>query len=297
MQIKKDALEVYTPEFLLSPEPLYAQLRTSEPVCRVKLPGGAEGWWITRYEDVEAALKDPRLTKNPHSVMPPERLDGVDPAARDLYALITSHMLYVDPPDHTRLRSLVGLAFTPGLIEQWRGRIQNITDELLNAVQTRGEMEVIEDLAFPLPMNIISEMLGIPQEDRAQFHEWTKVIIGNTSHIPTFLMIFSEVQAFTQYLFALIERRRQAPTSDLISRLIQPEEDDDRFSANELVAMIFLLIIAGHETTANLIGNGVLALLQHPDQMRLLQQDSTLLPSAIEELLRYDAPVYSATSR
>ena len=135
MPAKKEALEVYTPEFFLSPEPLYAQLRASEPVCRVKLPSGIEGWWITRNEDVETALKDPRLTKNPHTVLPASSLDGVDPVARDLYSLITSHMLYLDPPDHTRLRSLVGKAFTPMLIEHLRGRIQSVTDTLLDAVQ------------------------------------------------------------------------------------------------------------------------------------------------------------------
>jgi cytochrome P450 len=297
MPAKKETLEVYTPEFFLSPEPLYTQLRASEPVCRVKLPSGIEGWWITRYEDVEAALKDPRLTKNPHNVLPAGSLDGVDPVARDLYSLITSHMLYADPPDHTRLRSLAGKAFTPNLVEHLRGRVQSVTDELLDAVQTQSRMDVISDLAFPLPITVISDMLGIPEEDREQFRVWTTIIIGNTAYIQTLLSVLPEVTAFKEYLLALIERRRQYPTEDLISKLVQVEEAGDQLSSNELVAMIFLLILAGYETTANLIGNGVLALLEHPDQMHLLQQDPTLLKPAIEELLRYNGPLYSTTSR
>ncbi|QBD81126.1 cytochrome P450 [Ktedonosporobacter rubrisoli] len=297
MQGKQDTLEVYTPEFFLNPETLYVQLRASRPVCRVRLLNGTEGWWITHYEDVKAALKDSRLTKNPHSVLPASELEGIDADVRHLYSLITSHMLFSDPPNHTRLRSLVSKAFTPALIEQWHDRIQSITDALLDAVQPRGTMEVIHDFAFPLPITVISEMLGVVQEDREQFKAWSQVLVGNTSTLHALLPVISEAKAFLNYLFALIEQKRESPADDLISRLVQAEEAGDQLSADELVSMIFLLIIAGHETTTNFIGNAVLALLQHPDQMRALQEDPTLLQGAIEELLRYDTPVFSTTNR
>jgi cytochrome P450 len=297
MQAEEHAMMAYTTEFLTNPNPLYAQLRASQPACRVRLPSGVEAWWITRYEDVAATLKDPRLTKNPRTLLPPEQLASFGSEAHTVFKLITSHMLYSDPPDHTRLRALVGKAFTPVLIERWRTRIQAITDELLDAVQDRGEMELIGEFAAPLPITLISEMLGVPNKDHQQFRAWSNVLIGNTSSIHQLLPVVPEAKAFTEYLASMIDLRRQHTTDDLISELIQAEEAGDRLSSDELVAMILLLLIAGHETTVNLIGNGVLALLQHPDQMRLLQQDPSLLKPAIEELLRYDPPAYSSTNR
>jgi cytochrome P450 len=183
------------------------------------------------------------------------------------------------------------------MIEQWRTRIQEITDELLDKVQERGAMELINDFAFPLPMTVISEMLGVPEADRAQFRAWSNQIIDTVGHLDRWTGIAPDIMAFVQYLYGFINQRRQQPQDDLVSRLIQVEEEGDKLTENELISMIFLLLVAGHETTVNLIGNGVLALLLHPDQIVLLQQNPELIKPAIEELLRYNGPLYTATNR
>jgi len=206
-------------------------------------------------------------------------------------------MLSSDPPDHTRLRGLVNKAFTPRMIEQWRTRIQEITDELLDAVQERSEMELMSEFAFPLPMTVISEMLGIPDADRHQFRVWSNLIINSVGYQERWEQIVPDMMAFAQYLFGFINQRRQHPTDDLVSRLIQVEEEGDKLTETELISMIFLLLVAGHETTVNLIGNAVLALLLHPDQITILQQHPELIKPAIEELLRYNGPLYTATNR
>ncbi|MBO0794905.1 MAG: cytochrome P450 [Ktedonobacteraceae bacterium] len=208
-------------------------------------------------------------------------------------------MLTVDPPDHSRLRSLAAKAFTPRMIEQLRPRIQQITNELLDAVEEHGQMDLIQDFAFPLPITVISEMLGIPPEDRARFRAWTQVFLAmpEGTSFEKDPVRSATLNDFIHYIRTLLDKKREHPGEDLVSGLVLAEENGDQLSETELVSTVFLLIIAGRETTVNLIGNGTLALLEHPDQLRLLQQNPSLISSAVEELLRYTSPVALATPR
>jgi cytochrome P450 len=208
-------------------------------------------------------------------------------------------LLFKNPPDHTRLRGLVHKAFTPRMVEQMRGTVQSITDGLLDRVQANGAMDLIADLAYPLPVTVIAEMLGIPEQDRDTFHHWSDALgrsLDLTDDPTVYQRAALAATEFTAYLRELAARRRAEPTQDLLSALVAVEEAGVHLSEIELYATCALLLIAGHETTINLIGNGTLALLQHPDQLRLLQQEPSLMRNAIEELLRYDSPV-QMTSR
>ncbi len=291
-------LDVTTSAFKINPYPIFAQLRHQDPIHQINLPGGHPAWLITRYEDADAILRDERFVKNPHNVFTPEEF-AADPMAlpREITGFVNQHMLNMDPPDHARLRSLVNLSFTPRMIEQWRGRIQEITDELIDAVEHKGEMDLIDQFAFPLPVIVISEMLGVPSSEREKFRVWSNALTETAGNPEAFRQTQGELMAFYLYLSQLIESKRQAPTNDLLSKLIQTEEQGDKLSQSELLSMVFLLIVAGHETTVNLIGNGVLALLEHPDQMQLLKDEPGLIKTAVEEFLRYRGPIMIATQR
>ena len=282
-----------------NPSAFFGKLRAQEPLSYITNFGGFGGAWIaTTYDDAIAILKDPRFIRDMRKVSPPE--DGQAPNERlaflaKLFAW-RRDMLQVDPPDHTRLRGLVSKAFTPRMIEQLRPRIQQITDALLDTVQNQGQMDLINDFALPLPITVISEMLGIPPTDRQQFRAWSQTLVNDTVDPQQEAAVVAALEAFLHYIKILLAEKRAHPGTDLTSGLVHAEEHGDTLSENELISMIFLLIVAGHETTVNLIGNGTLALLQHPDQMRQLRADPSLLPSAIEELLRYTPPV-SITAR
>ena len=290
-------VDLFDPAFKADPYPTYARLRSSAPVYRAALPDGRGVWLITRYEDVLAVLKDKRFVKDWRGALTPEQLAQVPPIPEVMKPL-SRNMLDTDPPDHERLRALVSKAFTPRLIERLRPRVQAISDGLLDAVQDRGEMDLIDDYAFPLPITVIAELLGVPAEDRNNFREWSDAAVsGNASQEYMEEILIPHMQAFTDYLRALFEEKRANPGDDLVSALVRAEEAGDRLSEDELLGMVFLLLVAGHETTVNLIGNGVLALLQHPDQLRKLKEDPSLIKPAIEELLRYDGPVETSTER
>ena len=290
-------IDLFDPTFKADPYPTYASLRSSAPVYRAALPDGRGVWLITRYEDVLAVLKDKRFVKDWRGALTPEQLAQVPPIPEVMKPL-SQNMLDTDPPDHERLRALVSKAFTPRLIERLRPRVQAISDGLLDAVQDRGEMDLIDDYAFPLPITVIAELLGVPAEDRNNFREWSDAAVsGNASQEYMEEILIPHMQAFTDYLRALFEEKRANPGDDLVSALVRAEEAGDRLSEDELLGMVFLLLVAGHETTVNLIGNGVLALLQHPDQLRKLKEDPSLIKPAIEELLRYDGPVETSTER
>ena len=290
-------VDLFDPAFKADPYPTYARLRSSAPVYRAALPDGRGVWLITRYEDVLAVLKDKRFVKDWRGALTPEQLAQVPPIPEVMKPL-SRNMLDTDPPDHERLRALVSKAFTPRLIERLRPRVQAISDGLLDAVQDRGEMDLIDDYAFPLPITVIAELLGVPAEDRNNFREWSDAAVsGNASQEYMEEILIPHMQAFTDYLRALFEEKRANPGDDLVSALVRAEEAGDRLSEDELLGMVFLLLVAGHETTVNLIGNGVLALLQHPDQLRKLKEDPSLIKPAVEELLRYDGPVETSTER
>ncbi len=280
-----------------NPYPFYAQLREQESLARFSWRG-MEMWLATTYEDAVAILKDPRFVLDRQEVEPLEggqRSMGGN-APRYVPLAGRRYLLNTDPPDHTRLRSLVSKAFTPRMIAQLRPRIQQITDELLDVVQDKGQMDLIADFAFPLPITVISEMLGIPTTQRQQFRDWTQTIVQSLEPGKEAAGMAAE-EAFINYIQTLLASKREHPDNDLTSGLMLAEEQGDTLSENELIAMILLLITAGHETTVNLIGNGVLALLEHAEQLHQLRADPALLPSAIEELLRYTAPVSLSTPR
>jgi len=290
-------VDLFDPAFKVNPYPTYARLRSTAPVHRAALPDGRGVWLITRYDDVLAVLKDERFVKDWRKVMTPEQLDQV-PAIPEVMKPLSRNMLDTDPPDHERLRALVSKAFTPRLIERMRGRVQAITDALLDTVEGQGDIDLIDDYAFPLPVTVIAELLGVPSEDRDRFRQWSDAAVsGNATQEYMEKILIPHMQAFTDYLLAMFEEKRKNPKDNLVSALVQAEEAGDKLSEDELLGMVFLLLIAGHETTVNLIGNGVLALLEHPEQLRRLRDDPSLIKSAVEELLRYDGPVETSTER
>jgi cytochrome P450 len=255
-------------------------------------PFGA--WVLTRHDDVWAALHDPRLSAARVTAMQASA-GRADLAA--LFSLVAKRMVFTDPPQHTRLRGLVSQAFKPHVIEAMRGHIQDVVNRLLDQVQDQGRMDVIADFAFPLPATVIAELLGVPPQDRDQLKKWSDEFILIISADPTTIApeVYERCGAasakLTYYFRGIVAQRRAHPRNDLLSMLEQVEEQGDRLSEEELFATANLLLVAGHETTTNLIGNGLLALLRHPDQMEKLRDDPALVPGAVEEMLRYDNPV------
>jgi cytochrome P450 PksS len=283
-------------EFKADPYPFYARLRAEAPVCRVALPGKQTAWLITRYDDVVAVLKDERLAKDKRNALTPEQASK-QPWVPAMFKPLERNMLDLDAPDHTRLRALVHKAFTPRLIERMQERIQKLADELLDTVQNRWAMDLIRDYALPIPTTIIAQMLGVPVADRHRFHRWSSTIVASNPSGWGMLKAIPNAIAFMRYIRKLIHARRDNPQDDLLSALVLAEEATDQLSEDELLAMIFILLVAGHETTVNLIGNGMLALLEHPDQLGKLRDDPELIQSAVEELLRYGSPVETGTER
>ncbi|MEY9995412.1 cytochrome P450 [Streptomyces sp. V4I8] len=274
--------------FRTDPHSVYARLRERGPVHRVRLQvpdEHHEAWLVVGYEEARAAFADPRLAKDGSKI-------GVTFLDEQL---IGKYLLVADPPQHTRLRGLITRAFTMRRVEQLRPRIQQITDELLDAMLPRGRADLVDSFAYPLPITVICELLGVPEIDRTEFRKLSTEAVAPTS-------AESEYDAFVRlaaYLTELIEdKRRTGPSADLLGDLIRTTaEDGDRLSPEELRGMAFILLIAGHETTVNLITNAVHALLTHPDQLAALRADMTLIDGAIEEALRYEGPVENATFR
>ena len=287
--------------YFQDPLRVFARMREQSPVTSVVTPEGQRAWLITRYEDVRKALADPRLSKDWRKLRSPGFVP--DPSVGFLMA----HMLNADPPDHTRLRRLVQKAFTPGRVAALRPRIEAITASLLDAMagggsrvggaagdSPDGATDLITAFAFPLPMTVICELLGIPDDDREEFKTWSKVILSSTA---TFDEYRAAGGAMYAYFTRLLADKRAAPADDLLSALITARDSGDSLDEPELLAMIFLLLVAGHETTVNLIATGTLALLTHPSELSRLRADPSLLPGAIEELLRYANPLNHATDR
>lgn len=262
----------------------YARLREQVPAVPVIMPGhGVRPWLITRYDDVRAALADPRLFKDLRKV---SHVSGG--------RLFSTNMLNTDPPDHERLRRLIAAAFTTRRVELLRPRIAEITDGLLSVMEGQDEVDLIDAFAFPLPVTVICELLGIPVADRDKFRVWTADLLSETSAPGRAPAARLEMSSYFQ---ALITERRGVPADDMVTALIQARDHEDRLSENELEAMLFLLLVAGHETTVNLIASGTLALLTHPSSLARLRSDPSLLPSAVEELLRFTSPVSHGTFR
>jgi len=289
------AVNIASPAFKANPFPFYARLRAEAPVCRMTLPTRETAWLITRYDDAAVVLRDERFVKDTINALTPKQAAN-QRWFRKVFKSLKRNMLNRDPPDHTRLRGLVK-AFSPRLIEQMRGRIEKLTNDLLDAVQSRGRMDLIRDYALPLPATVIAELLGVPVQDRHAFHRGTNAIISAGSSTWAMLNAMPSAWWLIRYIRKLVKKRRADPRDDLVSALARAEEAGDTLSDDELTAMVFLLLAAGHETTVNLIGNGILALLEHPEQMEKLRNDPTLIRPAVEEFLRYTSPVEMATER
>lgn len=313
--------DLFSPQFKTNAHAIFAQMRQECPIYPHKAPNGSTIWYFTSYEDVTAVLRDnDHFVKNRANALPtaPNR-------RTPFHQRINENMLFADPPAHTRLRALVNQAFTPRRVEQLAPRIQTIADELLDQVQKQRQMDLIAAFALPLPVRVICELLGIPPADQAQVADWSQAIISPGSRGLNYSARDRKLKAFLAYLQGLFAQRQRNPQDDLTTALVQAEEAGDRLTEAELFSMVALLLVTGHETTVNLIGNGMLALLQNPEQMVLLQQgieerrakreereypslltphsslftlrSSNLLETAIEELLRYDGPVETSTTR
>lgn len=282
----------FLPEFRENPYPFYHRLRSADPVHWSEFAGR---WVLTRYSDCVAVLRDAtRFSADPNSWSGFAEFLAAQGGPGPMVQMQTKWMLLKDPPDHTRLRTLVTKAFTPRVAEGMRPRVQAIIDHLLDEVQAGGRMDLIAALAFPLPTIVICEMLGVPAADRERFQGWARDLARSLDPIVTPEIIAAADQAtlaFLDYFRLLVAKRRHDPQNDLLSGLIAAEEQGDHLSEDELLATAILLLGAGHETTMNLIGNGTLALLRNPDQLEKLKSDPTLIQSTVEELLRYDGSV------
>ena len=286
-------------DYFQDPHAHFARLREEGPVTPVVLPHGDRVWLVTRYGDVRAALADPRLHKDWAG-----KLTAPDWTPDAVTGYLSMHLLNADPPDHTRLRKLVSRAFTARRVAGLRPRVEAITADLLDALDARFALlketggqeavDLIEALAFPLPVTVICELLGVPVGDREKFGEWSHAMVDSAGEPGAFRAAGT---AMFYYFTELVAAKRAHPADDMISALVETRDTDDSLTERELIAMLFLLLVAGHETTTNLIASGVLALLTNPSQLDRLRSDPSLLPGAVEELLRFVNPLNHATDR
>lgn len=287
------------------PYPVYARFRATDPVHHgADIWGGDVPWYLFRLADVQTFLRDNRAGHEwwRLDAGPSEHPQPPAAPANTFAALARDWMLFRDPPDHTRLRALANTAFTPKRIASRRPAIELLANELLDAVGPAAPFDLIRQFAFPLPVLVIADILGVPEEDRGKFRAWSAILAAAIDLPVNGLAALQAGQdamaaEVTDYLRAIIAKRRANPRDDLISAMIAATNEGDRFTEQELIATIVLLLFAGHETTVNLIGNGTLALLRHPDQWRQLVDQPDLAANATEELLRYDSPVQMTSRR
>ncbi|MGX5516075.1 cytochrome P450 family protein [Bacillus cereus] len=291
----EDGINLASAQFKEDAYEIYKESRKKQPILFVNQVEIGKEWLITRYEDAMPLLKDNRLKKDWTNVFSQD--------IKNMYLSVdnsdhlTTHMLNSDPPNHSRLRSLVQKAFTPKMIAQLDKRIEKIADDLISDIERKGTLNLVDDYSFPLPIIVISEMLGIPKEDQAKFRIWSHAVIASPETPEEIKETEKQLSEFITYLQYLVDIKRKEPKEDLVSALILAESEGHKLSARELYSMIMLLIVAGHETTVNLITNTVLALLENPNQLQLLKDNPKLIDSAIEEGLRYYSPVEVTTAR
>ncbi|GAB2546442.1 cytochrome P450 family protein [Gracilibacillus alcaliphilus] len=281
------SLRLFSKEFHQNPYDYYKQIRSHHPFAKVNMVGeGHYSWMAFTYDAATAVLKDERFIKDMRTVFPNEVTD-------DNMTPISQSMLFVDPPDHRRLRKLVQRGFTPKNIEKLRGRVEEIARDQADQMKGQETIDFISAYAFPIPIQVICELLGVPSEDRLDFQRWSNALVDVTEYE----QFEASTAEFMAYLEKLLEQKRQFPEEDLLSELMVAEEDGGRLTLKELYGVVMLLIVAGHETTVNLIANGLLALLTHPEQLSLLKEEPALIPQAVEELLRFNGPVEFSTDR
>src|SRR5688500_10254332 len=284
------ATPLVDPAVLADPHPVLAELRESGPVHRLDGSTGLPVWMVTRYDDVLAALSDPRLSNDPHHARALTQVLRGD--------FLSRSMIGTDPPEHTRLRRLVSKAFTARRVEGLRPRVQEITDALLDRITPRGSADLVAEFGLPLPITVIGELLGVPEADRDRFREWTDEMLDRPFDPGSDLALVAAARKRMHgYLADLVAAKRARPADDLLTDLVEATDEGERLDAQELLAMTFLLLIAGYVTTVSLIGNGTLALLRHPEHLDRLRADPSLVPQAVEELLRFDGPVNPGLTR
>ena len=296
MSFRFEDIRIDSAAFKRDPHPFYDWMRAEAPIGKVRLPLVKEAWIVARHADVSALLKDPRLAKDRANADLPRATPGPALFARPLAPLMNG-MLDKDDPDHARLRRLAQAAFAPRQVERLEPKIEAISRELLARLEGRSRIELIADYALPLPAIVIAEMLGVPAEDRRRFMRWSKALIGLARSPLSAALGLPQVIAFMRYVRGLAAERRRRPGEDLVSALLAARDAGAALGDDELLAMIVLLLTAGHETTANLIGNAALALLRHPGEAERLGAEPALIDSAVEEFLRYAPPAESATFR
>lgn len=276
----------------------YAELRRHSPVIRARIPTRGTGWVVTRYDDVLKAHKDPRFSTDPRNATRTPLFGFGGPYAPKLIKLVGASMVSVDDPAHARLRRLVSKVFTPRSVADMAPWIEGTVETLLDDAARRGTVDLMDSFALPLPLRVISEMLGIPEDRRLAFHDQVvRLIEVNDQPVRRAIRWLPAMPKLLRFFEDLIELKRRAPDDKLITRLITVEEEGDHLSRDELIGMIFLLLFAGHETSVNLIGNGLMALIDHPAQMAMLRERPELMDGAVEEFLRYTNPVEHGTPR
>lgn len=288
-QVPLEALPLFGPEMRADPYPIYRRLQEAEPVWWSE---SRKAWMVTGYDAVAAGLNDLRLSSARAEVF--RKMAGDQEQLAPLFSFLGKRMVLTDPPQHTRLRALVIRAFTPHAVENMRPHIQEIIDRLLDAAAAKGRFDLVADFAFPLPATVIMEMLGLPSADLVLMHVWSDAIVAYFSSHPAEVTVEQYRQAMqemTAYFRAALPGIRKSGQPSLLRTLSEATEHGDQLSEEELFANANLLLVAGHETTANLIGNGMLALLRHPEQLAKLRKDPALIPGAVEEFLRFDGPV------
>lgn len=294
-----EPLDYLAPKFHADPYAVYAQYREAAPVhlAAPSEPGRARAWSVLRYSDALAVLKDPRVTRHGPGFDGDVDLSLGDPAEL-FYQLSRRSVLFNDPPDHTRLRNLVGGVFTPKMVAMLSARIGAVCGELLDGAERRGTFDIIHDYSLPLTLTVIAQMLGVPQEDKGLLDSWGKVLVRAVDFKRT-TVIYDQAVATSmeifQYFGALTAEKRAHPGDDLLSQLTHARDDGEQLTDLELAITATTLLMAGHDTTVNLIGNATLLLLQHPDQSRLLRERPDLTSSMVEEALRYHSPAQFTT--
>jgi cytochrome P450 len=274
----------------------YARLRENTPVCRVRLPTGQPAWLLSRYDDVAASLKDARFAKDAANA-PDAGQRSRQPRIPKVLAPLQRNMLDRDDPDHSRLRRLVQTAFTPRRIQALTDSTRLTSDRLLDQLQNRSRFDLVADYALPLPVDVISDLLGVPKRDRARFARWSHAMIQNTLTPVSVMLALPHMLALVRYLRRLMLAKRAEPQDDLVSDLVRVQGDTGVLDDDELLGMMALLLTAGHETTTNLIGNGMLALLTQGEEAERLRAEPELIGTAVEEMLRFLGPVETSTLR
>jgi cytochrome P450 len=292
--------ELYSKEFRKNSHATFAQMRREAPLLKqTGIDGKTQIWFVTRYAEAQQVLLDDKhFVRDPQLVFAQEELERIfgklDP---QVDRMMNNHMLNRDGEDHRRLRSIVSKAFTSKVIQNMRPRIETIAQDLLDKVIANGKMELVSDYAFPLPITVIAELLGIPLDNQNQFRMWSNAFVRPAIKPEEQQEAMRLLMEFAMYMQQLVAERRRQPGNDLLSGLIHAEEGGARLDESELFSMLSLLIVAGHETTVSLIGNTVLALLRYPDTLKEIKNNPELIASAIEEFLRYDSPVERTLTR